>query len=32
LYFLNGYFKVDDPGANLGCGLQGVIPLAYASI
>jgi hypothetical protein len=32
LYFLQGYFGVQDPGENLGCGLQGVIPLAYASL
>lgn len=32
LYFLQGFFNVQDPGENLGCGLQGVIPLAYAEV
>lgn len=32
LYFLQGYFGVSDPGKNLDCGLQGVVPMAYAAI
>lgn len=32
LDFLQNKFQVQDPGANLDCGLQGVVPLAYASI
>lgn len=32
LTFLRDTFQLDDPGSNLDCGLQGVIPLAYASM